>query len=229
MNLDEHFTFGKYKGLTLSQVYQGTQSINGDLLKAFIESRILEVNKTNPKSHFTSEVSDSLIRINSVALNSIIFDLTDILNDFFMDRKEIKYLGYMSLDDLNSQTANEGVSSPIVVGVQPEYINWCIQNIPHFYVEQGYIEHLQSLPVCRFRGIKVNRKIDDICEYVSVIETQKYDFNESTLEKNEENCEKENRYLDNFYREADDYYDDAFESSCACGESPCMCSDPDPG
>ncbi len=50
MNLYDIFTFGKYKGLTLNDVYQGKDNISRDLVKNYliysIESEIQFINST---------------------------------------------------------------------------------------------------------------------------------------------------------------------------------------
>lgn len=224
MQIDDCFYFGKYKGLTIRQVYQGTQDIDNKLLKSFVEYKINKIIKSNRKAEFITEVSNTLIRIRNTFLNTVDFDLTEYLNEFFLERMENRYLDNLSLDAFNSQTANQGGYTLKVTSGQPEYIAWCINTVDSFYIDPEDVDSLQSLTIFRYSGMKILRKIEDIYEYHPKIKESKFHFIDLLREKNDTK----------YFRDTDEdygYYDprDDYEYSCACGESPCMCSDPDPG
>lgn len=68
MNLHDIFTFGKYKGLTLKEVYQGTANLNRDLVKKYlintVDSELKIINSVVTVGDFTSSViEDSKISI----------------------------------------------------------------------------------------------------------------------------------------------------------------------
>lgn len=223
MKLNERFSFGKYKGLTLQEVYQGTQSIDNELLKAFVRHRLSEIDKLNPNAAFTFEVSDTLIRIKSVALKTIDFDLTETLNELFIEKIEDRFIDRMSLDDFNIVTAKQDENIPRVSGGQPGYITWCIKNLD-FYVDLDSIESLKTLCFFQYSGVNFSKKFEDIYEYYPIVKENIFLFNDSIQEKNAV------KYYEDMF-EDEPHYDpiDRYGYSCACGETPCMCSDPDPG
>ena len=64
MGLDDYFRFGKYKGLTLREVYQGSEVVDRALLKAYILHKIESPNlQDNVAEFMTYEVSDTLLRV----------------------------------------------------------------------------------------------------------------------------------------------------------------------
>ena len=64
MNLYDIFTFGKYKGLSLKEVYQGLDKLNKDLVKKYltynIESEIQYINSTVSISEFSFSSENNL-------------------------------------------------------------------------------------------------------------------------------------------------------------------------
>ena len=215
----------------MRQVYQGTQFIDKELLKAFVECKVSNIVKLNQAAEFTTEVSSTLLRIKSINLNTIDKDLTEYLNKFLLERIEDRYLDDASLDGFNVKIAKNENYTLKIVGGQPGYIAWCISTVDKFHVDIAWIDFLQTLTVYKFLGTRVERKTEDIYEYYANIEEYKHSFSNITLNKNRENhnADYNNDIYDDYV--SDDYYDsrDPSESSCACGESPCMCSDSDPG
>ena len=241
MELDDHFYFGKYKGLTLREVYQGSEHVDRELLKAYIIHKIETPNLQDMIAEFmTYEVSDTLLRV-----KCDLFDDEDSLNEDLAHTIEKLFrdtitwtddqIGNLSIDNFNTKRASQRNSIPIVGGGHPEYIDWCIRSVDEFNVNPDAIVELQSLTVFRLLGIKITRKLEDIYEYGPKVGHEKFSFSERVLEKNQEKYEAyiyngRSNYNDNDDWDDNRWDDDDDDDYCdACQQSPCMCSDPDPG
>lgn len=191
MQIDSQFYFGKYKGLTIREVIQGTEKLNRELIKGYISEKITN----NPSNAFVSsflseimnfEISDTLLRLPplkelfNVNWSKTIEDLLKNSNSW-ADR----LIGNESLDDFNIKKFSVDRNKPELAGGNPEYIEWCIKNVNDFFIEIDQIEELQLLDVYRFIGIEVSHKIDDIYEYKPTIRIEKYLFSKETTEINQ--------------------------------------------
>jgi len=62
MQIDSQFYFGKYKGLTIRDVLQGTEKINRELIKGYISEKITNNPSNAFVSSFLSEIKNFEIR-----------------------------------------------------------------------------------------------------------------------------------------------------------------------
>lgn len=206
MGIDDCFYFGKYKNLSVREVYQGTNNISRKLLRKYLEEKI----KTLPKNElhdtflleaFDLEISDSLIRVIPI--------LDDFKGNWSKEVEKIlknsnswtdKLVGNISIDDFNAKVYSTGKEKPEITDGNPEYIQWCIETIDDFYIEQDDLNELQLLDIHRFKGIEIIHKIDDIYEYKPKYQVEKYNFPDDIMEINE------NKYNASFGYDND--YDD---------------------
>lgn len=236
MQIDEHFQFGKYKGLTLREVYQGTKLVDRGLVKMYIVEKVTHPNvqDIDLMQSINIEVSESLLRVKSDFINDSNFNLSRTIELLFRNSTSWvdEQIGNVSIDNFSTNCAKLTNTIPKVTSGNPEYLNWCISNIGGFYIDPDIIEELHSLPVFRIIGIEVDRKIEDIYEYKPHVKESKFTFSESIIAKNQKQFEavvnKNNDcytdFEDNRWEEDDDEY-----YCSACQQTPCMCSDPDPG
>lgn len=235
MQIDDYFQFGKYKGLSLREVYQGTKDIDKSFLKAYILQKIACPNVQDDIAEFLNiEVSDSLLRLKCNLIDDPDFNLSRTIERIFRntDTWVDDQIGNISVDRFNIQHAAQVNTLPKVAGGNPEYIVWCIKTVDNFYLDPQMVEELQSLTVFRVLGIEVNRKIEDIYEYKPEAKSEKFVFSEDIVSRNQEKYEaacKEHNH--SYYDSHDDIWaEEDDEGYCpACQESPCMCSDSDPG
>lgn len=188
MQIDEPFGFGRYKGLTLREVYQGSEFVSQAFIRDYVLERI-----ANPIIEFivpgcmTFEVSNTLLRVYCTLPDVRIEDedLTKELEMLFADTDSaIDYLsGNLSIDNFNINLSKSKRTVPEVAGGRPEYIDWCMQVKESFYINELTIDHLQSLPIYRLKGVKINRKIENIYEYSPEIEVEYRKFSEGVVAK----------------------------------------------
>ena len=235
MQIDEHFRFGRYEGLTIREVYQGSEYADKELIKAYVVHKIEFPNVQDTIfEEMTYEVGDTLLRVKCGLFgdDSLNEDLTGVIQDLFRDTTTWTddQVGNISIDNLNTKTAKQTDSIPKVGGGHPEYIDWCIRTVDGFYIDPDSIVELQSLTVFRLVGVKVNRKIEDIYEYGPKIKHDEFAFGQYTLRKNQEKYKDRVYSSRSDYRDSDCWDDNDEEGYCsACQQTPCMCSDTDPG
>ena len=236
MNLDSHFHFGKYKGLTLNEVYQGAESVDRGLVKMYILEKVTHPNVQDADlmQSINIEVGESLLRVKSDFIDDPNFNLSRTIESLFRNSTSWtdEQIGNISIDNFSINYAKLTNTIPKVTSGNPEYIAWCINNIEDFYIDPDIIEELHSLPVFRIMGIEVDRKIEDIYEYKPDVKVCKFAFSKSTISKNQKQYEilvnNNNDYDIGF--EDNRWDDDEEEGYCsACQQTPYMCSDPDPG
>ncbi|MDK2842764.1 MAG: hypothetical protein PWQ17_2270 [Anaerophaga sp.] len=195
MRITELFTFGKYSGLSVKQVYQGSDKINNDLIKKYLLYKI-----ENPSIIDSNE--EILTEIFKFEISDTIFRATPIMDDFkgnwkisieklFRDSSNWtdRLIGNKSLDDFNTKIYSEQKNEPEITGGNPEYIEWCIKNVEDFMLDPEELIELQKLEIYRFKGIEVIHKIDDIYEYKPKIIIEKFQFSEQIFEINNKKYE----------------------------------------
>ena len=217
MELDDYIKFGKYKGLTLRDVYSGTDSINSNLVKnyliytansefQYINSTVMmtsfddnppnkiEVIKVKDISEKKSIIEEVYFKIEDTSiyaepiLDNIKSDRAKAIEHFFRNRDNSfdRQIGFLSIQDYNTQVYSIGKNTPTVTNGDPQYIAWCIENIERFYVDIEDMITLQECEVFIFVGIEVT--ISDCSEncynYRHRIKNSKYNYPNKILELN---------------------------------------------
>jgi len=238
MIIDDTLDFGKYNGLTVREVYQGSNEINKELLKSYLKQRIEKPDANNDCSVLVEfanfEISATLLRITPVS-DDLKGNWTSTIEGFFKDVYEptTKWVFEIeSLDDVNKQFSKDKEKVAVTNG-NPSYIEWCIKNVDDFYLTPDTLSQLSEMNYFRFIGIEVLLKVDDIYEYKPKFVIKKHVFSEDMIRLNNEKYEasiSENYVEDDDCYNNDDWdYSDDDDYCGGCESSPCRCSDPDPG
>ena len=183
MELNDTFTFGQYKGLTLKEVYQGTDKIDKSFLSKYL-SHCLK-SKSVPRATFFEFcellVSENeiivlpqifneekpLIDNNVVCIGNISGEIENYFNNFFNKNM------YGTIDSL--EHFNDGQIKQILGG-DPEYIQWCLSTVDNFEISDYTKDALEKLPVNRFLGISVSHASTDKYSYKLKTVTEYYEF-----------------------------------------------------
>lgn len=190
MLIDEYFSFGKYEGLSLKEVYQGMNQIDKALIKDFITDKIKGNNRNiidfpvlNEIIYF--EISDTLIRIRSI-LDDLNGYWKEILESLLRNgnTRYDRIIGNLSLDQLSRLNNYFEREYPIYREGDPGYIQWCIKSIDSFSIPQEDIVELQKFSVTHFIGVEIIHKIEDIYEYKPIIKFEKHEFLPEIIELN---------------------------------------------
>ena len=208
MTIDESFKFGKYKGLTIKEVYQGTNFIKKDLLKGYLLEKIATADPNISSDNFIVEImdfeiSDTLIRV-TPCMEDFNGNWTKTIENLFQDGNSWvdRLIGNTSLDDFNIKKYSLGKEKPELTGGNPEYIEWCIKNVDYFFIDSEELSELQNLDVHVFIGIEVKHKIEDIYEYKPRIKIIKHNFKVEIINTNKVKFESTLK-SDNHYQEED--------------------------
>lgn len=195
MEIDEIFSFGKYKGLTIREVYQGTDKISKELIKGYVSHRI---NNNNPDEtnniitelvHF--EISETLLRATPVLPDFAGNNSKSIEKALTNGSAKFDYSLRLSsnlttLDYYNIEVFSTNLEKPEVAGGYPDYVNWCINNFKYFIIEPEDLLLLEDCDVFHFLGISIVHKIEDIYEYKPLIRKDRYEFDLKTKAINNE-------------------------------------------
>jgi hypothetical protein len=107
MNISDCFNFGKYKGLTIKEVFQGTNFLNKDLVKGYLLEKIATADSTILSDHILVEImdfeiSDTLIRA-TPCVENLSVDWTINIENLFKNGNSWadRLVGNISLDEYN--------------------------------------------------------------------------------------------------------------------------------
>jgi hypothetical protein len=199
--LEQIFGFGKYSGLTLKQVYQGTGNISVDLMNSYIkyvlendEDAFSKIQPLNTLMAF--EVNDSIINIKPFR-NNVKGNFSNRIEQLFALRNNPLDRTYIdTLDNFNVKNYSVNRSPIELAGGNPEYIYWCLKNVDEFFVSP--LEELFSLDVNRFRGIKVAYIEENVYEYKTINEVKKLELSKTIIELNQK---KSDLFSEKYYEE----------------------------
>lgn len=189
MNLGDKFEFGKYNGLTLTEVFLGTQALNRELLQYYVEEKIASDIVFTTHEFLLDmmgfEVGRTLLRA-IPELDELNGDWSQTLEEVLRDGNSQldRIIGRVTLDDCNTKWYASIKGKPSVAGGQPSYIEWCILNVEGFCLEERTITYLANMDYCLFEGIKLFYKIEDIYKYEPMVKLLKWDFRNEVLDKN---------------------------------------------
>ena len=195
MSIKNLFSFGVNNGLTLQQIYQGTYAINEKQLSNFLinclnselvpkpnQFLLCELKIVAGKIEVIPEILDpnkAYSNENQVNLGDIGENIEIYFNNFF------KSNWYGIITDFQKFNSGEHI-----IGGNPEYILWCINNIDNFNIDLNTIRELESLKVYRLKGIKVEILSINQYRYKTIIEEESFSFKmqlSSTPYNNENN------------------------------------------
>ena len=192
MRLDQKFGFGKYKGLTLKQVYQGANLLDENLIQSFLKYKI-------EKDGAIMALNEPFIRIDKIEISnsSIKIELynDDLEGDWsksiecmFVEHKSIDNFlrGNTTLDEFYTKHYRLNNANSLSCG-NPGYVEWLIKKPNGFWFYDKDINELMSLEVYRFAGIKVAYLGNNIYTYIPNIVTGKHIFSKKILELNKKN------------------------------------------
>jgi len=190
MTIEQSFKFGKYKGLTIREVFQGTNFINIDLLKNYIFEIITKTDSEISSDYFfldvlDFEISETLIRAKPCTENysgNFAKNIENLFSD--ANSSASRFVGILNLDEFNIKNYSLNKEKPVLACGNPDYIEWCIRNVDFFYMNPEELSSLQELDVYLFIGISVEHKIEDIYEYKPKIKVIKHLFNEEIININ---------------------------------------------
>lgn len=188
LTIKDKITFGQYNGLEIREIFQGRLNIDRDLTRDFLDE-ILN-NKPEhvvgfPELQFIDRFEIDNQRINVVGQ---IFNETEPLtehNRVFLRNLEQKIYNYINyfwnknnlgiLRNIIEFAKDKNRIAPL--GGDPEYLIWCEKNISEFQLIKTEKEKLENLKVCRFMGINILYRGNNVYEYREIIKLEKFKFN----------------------------------------------------
>ncbi|WP_114783485.1 hypothetical protein [Botryobacter ruber] len=214
MEIEEKFAFGKYKGLSLIDVYKGTLNIDRQLLRDYLNFLL---NTDDVRFRFENNFDSQCFQladkfeVNDYEIQALTFYETRT-NDEGVPYGEFGELGnnikppleqYISI--CNSRIGYEiggfvslaefskSYHTRYLVGADPGYLFWCIKNIDNFFLSANNIDLLEKLEISIFKGIRVFRKnmvlSGGIYEYCPDMEIKYFSFPEKIKELNQAKIE----------------------------------------
>lgn len=204
MSINEPLNFGKYKGLTIKEVYQGTNFLNKDLIKGYLLEKIATADSTILSEHILVdimdfEISDTLIRV-TPCVEDLFGNWTKNIENLFRNGNSWadRLIGNLSLDEYNIKKHSLNKEKIELADGNPDYIDWCINNVGFFFITPEELLELQNLEVYIFAGIEVKHKIEDIYEYKPRINVIKHEFKEKSVNLNNTKFESKMNHGDDY-------------------------------
>lgn len=195
MKADDKFTFGENIGLTLQQVYQGTQLIEYSILNDYLSYAIKNEKIPKPDEFL---ICDLIIKYDEIEVipnifdenkapsqNNVVYvgDISKKLEIYFNHFFNPNWYGIID----SFQKFNKGEN---VIGGNPEYIIWCMNNYKYFDINLKTIRELEKLIVYRLKGIKIQYISNNKYRYEPVINEEYYKIKFSLQDKPFENVQE---------------------------------------
>lgn len=203
MRSNDVFINGKFKGLRIIDVFQGTNNIDQDILSHYVRV-MLNINSMQGLEETFEAPFSQLIDEFEVTNNKIkvvyggksdrkirIRNLEDNLQEYLtmgqtavgrMDFRRWNLNQPFSLQDVNAKQEKKSV-----IGAAPDYICWGIakQDYETFYIEPEDLEAMEGLEIYIFCGVNVIHLGDDLYEYTPDIQTETFTFSKEIKAMNE--------------------------------------------
>jgi len=187
MQLHHWFGFGKYKGLTLQQVYQGTNHLDNNLVEAFLkfkvdaDAAIITLNHTFFK---IDEIGNAVIKIEPYD-EDLKGDWSKSIESTFSEGRGIENFlrGNTTLDEFYTKHYRQS-NKTVLAGGNPGYVDYIIKNFKNFWFSDDILKKLMSLDVYRFAGIKVTYIGNNTYEYFPYIIIERHTFSKALLDIN---------------------------------------------
>ena len=189
MDINTPLIFGRYKGLTIREVFTGNKNIDKDLLSAYLVWRVEKGDVENVDNEITSNLFNFEIDRNTIKLIPTLpdfnVDSTKSLESFFVsgDSLEAKLVNF-SLDAFCYDVYLKPNDPKLVIGGVPEYIVWCIKTINRFFINPDQIEQLEADGVNRFVGINVLYTGEKTYEYTPKVIHEPYKISDWVIKEN---------------------------------------------
>lgn len=182
MDLNGKLHFGINEGLTLRQIYQGTSKINDKQLKNFLV-KCLDSELVPKPNEFS--ICELIIGEKDIEIIPDIFDTNKLHtknNQIYLgdlsEKIEIYFNHFFKPNWFGViQNLQEFNSGQYIIGGNPEYILWCINEAKNFNIDLFTLRQLEKLKVFRFKGIKVEMIALNQYKYRPIIEEEYYRFN----------------------------------------------------
>lgn len=236
MRISDKFEFGKYKGLTLKQVFQGAPTINMRLLQEYLDKMLNhnadgfqlfseQLNYKLLKVIYKFEITENQINVFGIYLSPKsyfkkrlkIMNFEPFLWDYLSDILEIKtfYLTH----EYEQNEVKENSEPRLPLAGDPSYIFWCIENVNHFFVETDDLMELEKLIVHNFKGFHIEFKNYECYEYKPSFDEQYIKFSDKIKDINKQK-EQFNSCGKQFYSKLnnDCHYLDLYEDYPEIGE-----------
>lgn len=175
--LNTPLQFGRYKGLTIQEVFQGTLRIDKYLLRDYL-NHILNADYFLEWAFFDAsklivnfDLSDDLIRVigdiddpdlpdgpdNRLRFGNLEKELQTYINQHFNSTS------YGVLTDFAK--FNNDIKSPLQIGGDPQYLNWCGKKVEGFELSPDCERQLKKLSYAKLVGINILYVGDETYEY----------------------------------------------------------------
>ncbi|MBK7441025.1 MAG: hypothetical protein IPI65_05725 [Bacteroidetes bacterium] len=238
------FSFGKYKNLSVNDVYFGIGGQTQDLIPYIISYRLklLEKSKYRITNNWTTF---SNIECKFFANNQVTIEYSstppklplpvfiEFANIFTFNNIENFFKDTYKANNLILEESN--IAKPNYLFAHPEYINWCIKTISHFALDEGQIKEFESRPINRITHLQFYIMKNGLIQYtfkfkniLNTIPSELKDLNNETILRirNEDNVESQNAIIEE--EEMENKSNFYFSNDCSlCGSSNgCMLSDP---
>ena len=185
-NINDRLEFGKYSGLSVKEIYQGTLNIDRGLLQRYLKKILNEGDAHKRRIDFRLidkfDVSLTEIKVvgeihdheKSVSVNNRVIrgnmqqEISTFINYHFADN----FLGILE----NLESFNKLQDKPTVLGGDPEYLSWCEREVDDFKLSLECKKNLEKLSVARLVGVQVLYNGDESYNYTPSFEVQSFKF-----------------------------------------------------
>jgi hypothetical protein len=201
VGIDEPIRLKQYRGLTIRQIYQGSNCISLDIFKDYFSDLIssqtflsnLDDSERELLRSLNLKVTSNFFVVNGSA-DFTVYDHSRNLARLFrlrpIYRKKSKV--FYSINEF-IRISNLYRDEPIVtINGDPGYVHWCLnnENLTNFCVKPDDVEVLEGLDVHQYLGIQVRHTGDSFYEFNPYYSVHRMPFEQKTIKINNRKFDK---------------------------------------
>ena len=206
MKLNDRFHFGKFKGLRLIDVYQGTPNIDRFLIKQYVEYMLNSDDRwiydTFDKIPYFGLIDYFVVTESEIEVFGMLSEPwnSDSNTRITLGNIEDVLQGYLSIGNMlmgriiggfhSLEEFNRDSETRKPIGASPSYLAWCINEVDNFFIDPSDLKLMEKLKITYFKGINVIYRGDDIFEYSPLTETANYSFTPKVIKRNASKFER---------------------------------------
>ena len=192
MKITDYFTFGKYKNLSIEQIFLGSNDLPFSLFKDYFCQNLsssyflsnLKISELELIEKLRLTVTNGYFLICSGHDNH---DYTTALSTIFRNKDTVaeRKKGFVPLNDFIYSKVNDTLDyKSVKLSAAPEYIEWAIKSHSNFFIDQNDIDFIQGSKCHKYIGLTVRRIDNNVYSFTPLYHSPFYRFEEETLRAN---------------------------------------------
>jgi len=183
--------FGKYKNLSVRQIFQGSDSLPNSLFKDYFNNNL---SISGFLSNLTSSELELIEKLNIFVTEGYFVitsgqagdDFSKALSSLFRNKDTVKERnkGFIPVNSfIYSSNYNKGFDT-VKFSAAPEYIEWALKKVESFFIDSEDLIALQNCTCYKYIGIDVKKVDVNLYSFTPLYYSYKYVLDDEAIGKN---------------------------------------------